>query len=366
MQRGAVVSAVVLLLAGCPSVGIPGKNLVSSPSGGSCSEDLGADAAAQKVEAFLAASASYKATAEGVSTKLVEACTSMGAELGVEVQGDDPKSACGAVAAKIEEEAKAVREAKVKARLDVVPPQCNVQAEAFASCAAECDVNVEPGQVELACEGGELRGGCSAECSGSCSVAASAKCEGMCEGQCEGTCSAKDASGACAGSCDGTCKGQCVAEVKGSCQGQCRGGCSVEFTEPVCTGSFKPPNVSAECQASCDARLSAEVSCTPAEVSFALEGDLKGDMEARAAKLKAALEAGLPAVLALQVQLEKLAASGQVMLELSSDMPAAAAQAGLQAAACVKDAVAELSASVPKVAVSAEVSVKLSASVGAG
>ncbi|MCA9653142.1 MAG: hypothetical protein KC501_24730 [Myxococcales bacterium] len=214
--------------------------------------------------------------------------------------------------------------------IEYVPPSCsasvNVAVEAQASCEAnagcECDVQVDPGQVAVQCEG-QCSGGCSAECTGqvecrapeagiacsgscegSCELDVAAECSGTCRGMCMGNCSLQNADGECEGSCDGmcqgtcevsggascsgTCHGTCVADVDpGGCEGEvgCRGSCSGECSGS-CEGSFTPPSASAECEceasADCEAQASAQaeanIQCSPP--SFDLVYELNASLDA--------------------------------------------------------------------------------------
>ena len=356
---------------------LTGRGGVSASGGGgidaSCRRDFGTSAGAQKLEAFISAADGFTAAADDIQTTLLEACQQMGRELGMsagELSGSGPeatRSVCNAVSERLRGELRAVRaHAGVTVTIRTRPPRCSVAVDAYAGCAAECDVNVDPGSVEIQCEGGELRGGCSAECTGSCAVDVSARCEGTCEGICEGTCSATAEDGSCAGSCSGDCRGQCVAQASGSCSGQCRGGCSVEFTEPRCTGTVRPPNVSADCQAACDARLSAEASCEPGEVEVAITGELGTDLAERAERVSAALRAGFGTILTIRARLERLRDSGEQVVRLAGGLPGAVASIGLEAAGCARGSIESLQSSMGSVRISMEVSVQVSGSVTAG
>ncbi|MCR9164783.1 MAG: hypothetical protein ACE37F_33600 [Nannocystaceae bacterium] len=217
--------------------------------------------------------------------------------------------------------------------LNYVPPRCSasvsVAVEAQASCEAQagCDVEVDPGEVSVACEG-QCNGGCSAECSGAVSCEASVmggafECEGSCEGTCalevaagcEGTCNGTctvngevqgtegNFEGSCAGECEGTCEMSAGGNCEGSCQGSCvveapsadfscngepptcRGECSGECSGS-CEGTATPPSASAECDASADCQASASAQgsanfeCSPPSLEFAFE--LSGGLDASA------------------------------------------------------------------------------------
>ena len=225
--------------------------------------------------------------------------------------------------------------ASVKGDLKVnyVPARCqaslNVAVDAQASCeaSADCDVEVDPGQVSVACEG-SCSGGCSGSCSGeascavktptvacegscegSCELEAGGSCEGTCRGECDMGCSLENADGQCEGTCEGTCTGTCELTAKAECSGTCHGTCYVEQGSAQCTaeaecagscdaecsgsceGNFEPPSASAECEASADcnaqasAQASASLECTPPQldVTFEFSGALAGDIAAQAA-----------------------------------------------------------------------------------
>lgn len=213
--------------------------------------------------------------------------------------------------------------------LAYVPPSCSanvsVAVEANAQCEAQagCDVEVDPGEVSVTCEGtcsGSCSAGCSGgfkceasagiacegTCSGSCDLSAGGGCEGTCNGDCAGNCEVVNADGSCAGRCDGTCTGSCELTAGGSCEGTCHGTCEAEAEfdcngEPPqcngscegecsgsCQGEARPPSASADCEASanCEASASAQASanieCTPPSLEFQynLAADLQGNGEA--------------------------------------------------------------------------------------
>lgn len=225
-----------------------------------------------------------------------------------------------------------------------VPARCSanvsVAVEASAQCEAQagCDVEVDPGEVSVVCEGtcsgsceGTCSGGfrceasggvaCSGTCSGSCDLSAGGSCEGSCNGECVGTCEVQNADGSCAGRCDGTCTGSCELAAGGSCSGTCHGACEadVEFDcngqPPQCSGSCdgtcsggcegeaRPPSASASCdaaancEASASAQASANVECTPPSIDlqFNLAAELTGNGAAQVAA-RAAFEAKITAL----------------------------------------------------------------------
>jgi len=216
-------------------------------------------------------------------------------------------------------------------RLVYKAPSCqvdiNVAVEAQASCEvnAECDVQVDPGEVSVECEGtcqGSCEGSCMGEvncqgpavgaecdlgCEGSCELEAAAACEGTCRGTCDGNCSLMNAAGECEGQCDGQCEGTCELSAKAMCGGTCHGTCSATVEPPSCTGSIecnaqcmgecggscagsvRPPSASADCEASaeCEAQASAQaeanVSCTPPSLDWEFAFAAGVDASAQAA-----------------------------------------------------------------------------------
>jgi modification target Cys-rich repeat protein len=221
-------------------------------------------------------------------------------------------------------------------QVNYTPAACkasvSVAVDAQAKCEAKagCDVEVDPGEVSVKCEG-KCSGGCSGTCSGevsckvegpsatcsgkcegSCTLEAAATCEGTCRGSCTGTCSAYAENGQgeaeCAGSCDGECQGTCelsaAAECSGSCSGscvveegsaecsgevECRGSCEGECSGG-CEGKVEPPSASANCEASADcnaqasANASASLECTPPsiEIGFQFNAAASADLDAQA------------------------------------------------------------------------------------
>ena len=338
----------------------------------SCRKDFGTNAGARKLEAFIAAAGAFNQAATEIQGTLLGACRKMGRSLEMtdaELAGQGPeatRTVCRNVSNRIAAELQALRsQAGITVTIRSKPPRCSVDVDAAAKCSAECDVRVDPGKLDVECTGGELRGGCSAECSGSCSLDVEARCEGTCEGVCEGQCSATAADGSCAGQCSGTCRGQCVAKVSGGCTGECRGGCSVAFTAPKCTGTVRPPSASADCNASCDARLKAEVDCEPGQFDVAVAGNLGPDFQTRAARLTTALKAGMGQILTIRARVERLRESGQAVVRLAGDLKREVNSFGVAAVGCVGSSLGALQKSMASVTVSVEVSVQVSGSVSA-
>jgi hypothetical protein len=405
MKFGVVVAGAVVLSTACGGSlgGVGGLEGAGGMSGGGsggmgaeCRGDFGTNAAARKLESFLLATSTFLGTAAELETQLKNTCLQMGAELGIpesdmQGSGNTPpvKAACDAVAAKLRSEIRDLRaSASLSIAIQATPPVCEVKLDAYANCAAECDASFTPGQAQLECSGGEIRGSCSAQCTGSCAVEVSGQCSGACEGSCsggctgvcqgtcEGTCRTRNADGSCNGACQGTCRGtcsagcsgrcegQCVVRGQASCQGECRGGCSVAMTEPRCTGTVTPPRVEAECQASCDARANAEAECRPGSVDVVVTGNVSSNVEERVNHLRSAIQMGFAQIAMTRQKLERLAASGQAMVRTARDLPGAVASLGMQAASCVSAAAAALPRATASVSVSIQVSASVSASAG--
>jgi hypothetical protein len=135
----------------------------------------------------------------------------------------------------------------------------------------------------------------------------------------------------------------------------------VQYTEPRCTGRLVPPQVDADCRASCDARVNAQATCTPGQANVSIANNLSPELQARATRLRAALANGLPAVLSVHEKVMRLQASSQAMIDSGASLPNAIGELGASAAACVLMA----SAALPRATVQVSVSVEVSASVSA-
>lgn len=385
----------LLWLAQCtPAMYSRGTGSVRGEIAPACSADFGATAVANELETFLDATAEFATAASDLEEDLVDACEDMAAELEIppealEGQPNQPwvQAACAPVAARIRAELSGLRvDANLGVRVAASPPRCEAEFSAYAACVGRCDAKVDPGALDVQCEGGELRGYCSARCTGSCAVdvdgacraacegACSGGCSGVCDGVCEGRCSVPRPDGSCAGRCEGVCRGtcsagcsgdcdgQCVARGQAECDGECRGGCSVAYEEPYCTGTYRAPSASAECNAACEAQIDARVDCEPGRVDVAIDGSVSSNVPERVARLRAAIEGGMPAVLRAQAQLGRLAASGKLVVQSIGGLPQAVADLGLGAGACAAQAVALLPRATASVSVSLEVSATLSAS----
>ncbi len=308
-------------------------NVPGAPGGGSCPDTTSAEAVekfdfvggfkldaatAGKLKGGLAAAVDIKTFAASVDADLKTACGGLATDLGEGGTWNSGTDACHA-AIKAMGDIKAKMGANVSIKLDVKPPECHASMDAYADCAGHCDVNAKPGSVKVECEPGHLSGQCSGSCSGSCDMSAAAKCtercsgtcdasmKGSCSGNCNGKCDGKTSSGAsCAGTCEGkcdahiegtcsgSCSGSCSMKAQGSCSGTCNGSCSVDMKAPSCTGEMKPPQISADCKAHCDAKVQAKAECSPAEVGVVITGSADATASVT---YKKALEKNLPLIL---------------------------------------------------------------------
>ena len=384
---------------GLGNLPVPAKCPDLSDPEGVMKASFGLDAAMEgKVKASIAAAADLQKLAAQIEGDVVVACSGLAKDLGAtdadlkpaeEGPGKKAEAACNA-AVKFLGSAKAEAKAAGSLTVKVVPPVCSASMDASMDCAAKCDVSVKGGAAEVKCEGGEISGKCDAECKGSCTVDAGADCTGECGGDCSGSCEAgfngtcdgkcdgkcdgaeskgKPCKGKCEGKCDaggkggctGKCSGKCSASCKMSaqakCSGTCSGGCTVKIKEPKCSGKVEMPKVSADCKAHCDAKLSANASCTPASVKVTFSGDAKAG-----AKLAGALEKNLPLILkvalGMKARAEGAIASVKTSVEGLQAVVKGGGQVAIKVGACIAGALkAQVDASV-----SINVSVKASAS----
>lgn len=277
------------------------------------------------IDAFFGAVVSVRDASLNVSATVRAELEALAASLEIEGYAD---MSIDQLAAAVEGGIKAKLEANISGglKIDFQPPRCEASLEVSAKAAAECDVMADPGSVEAKCEGKcevsadvaamceaegklECRGTapdfqCSGSCSGTCQLEAAASCSGTCNGDCSGNCSVTDAMGRCAGSCDGMCQGTCQLSAAAECSGRCEGECTYTAPEGGCTGgaraecdvsgmaearcegscqgNVEPPEVSAECKASVEAKAKAEVQCYPPSlnVSFQFAGGVNADAQA--------------------------------------------------------------------------------------
>ncbi|HEX7664411.1 MAG TPA: hypothetical protein VF407_07875, partial [Polyangiaceae bacterium] len=356
--------------------------------------------AATKLKAGVEAAADIQAFSAKLDADLKDACGGLAKDLGDTTDYKTGQDACkGAV--KIMGDVKAKLGGSVKIGLDVVPPRCEADMSVMTDCAGSCDASVKGGSAKVECEPGKLSGSCDAQCSGTCDMKASAKCDGTCEGSCDATfkgtcggtcngkCDGKSVKGTCNGNCEGSCdasaKGSCGGKCSGSCElkaaakcdGTCTGSCSAEMKAPKCTGEVKPPQMSAECKAHCDAQVNSKLDCKPAKVVLRIEGAADAKL---AATYKGAIEKNLPGVLKIaegmakqagevatnvQAVVEGLQGGVEGMAKASSD-PIAGGKLGACVAAPFKGAIDAAASVKANVNVSVDVKASASASGSAG
>src|SRR5690606_29866241 len=224
MRKPFIALFSLVAVAGCASMGsMGGAGAANGSASGSAqmssqcaNPDYGVSSAARKLSAFLQATSKFASTSAELEGSLKSACAEMGAELGMGSLSGDTQTTCDAVSQKLREEVSSLRaEANLRIEVAAQPPRCQVSVDAYASCAAECEVDVDPGEVNVQCEGGYIAGSCDAQCTGECDIGAQAHCSGSCEGTCQAGCS-----GTCQGTCDGTCS---ATNADGSCNGSCDG-----------------------------------------------------------------------------------------------------------------------------------------------
>lgn len=339
----------------------------------SCNRDFGATHAAAKLEAFFQATLAWQDAAMGIERDLLSACQVTGRALGMgEAEltssggADGMQTVCSTVEQRLRSEIAALRDAgHAELTVDARPPHCEVSVDAYASCMGECEAQVDPGQVDIQCEGGELRGYCDAQCTGHCAAQVDAACSGTCEGSCDGQCSARNADGSCNGQCSGTCHGHCVVDAQASCSGECRGGCSVAFREPYCTGTIRRPTASARCRASCDAHVEAQARCTPGETHVTMSAGLDAEGQARLLRVQTAIHDGVSQVLAIRTRVQRLQAAGREIVQMAPEIPQSAAAVGINAVVCATAAAGAIAEASASVNVSVQVSVSFSASASA-
>jgi hypothetical protein len=303
-----------------------------------------ADASANgKIATFLTASKDIVSVSTQIEAEVADACRRIATDLGVppgqmaprDEPGGQASGACAAAAARVD----AILKGGIQVQVAVVPPACQANVQAEASCKGACSAQVNPGEIVAHCDPARLSGYCQGRCSG--------QCEGRCSGQCNGQCSARDAQGNCAGQCNGQCYGTCDATCHARCEGQ--------WQAPKCEGSVTPPSADAECNASCKAHADVNAACTPPQVQVRI--NQQGEV---AARLFATLQANLPRLLHAEIALGKrLAGDVQIVGQVGAQLPRIVGRAGARALACVAagaDASATASARI-------SVSVKASASV---
>jgi hypothetical protein len=338
LQRCAGLAVASASVSACAGFGDVGGMACPELGGGALNGNFAADAKANvTLRAFVQASSDLAKLSAKVEGEVSGACGRIGHDLGLTAaqMGKGTKAKCDAVTAKIDE----IMRGGVSIKASFTPPECQVSANAEASCSGQCSGHVDPGSIVANCEPGKLSGSCEGTCGGSC--------QGTCNGACSGACSAKDAQGKCIGQCQGTCSGQC--------QGTCHAKCSGTWKAPHCEATVKGPSADVKCQASCKAHAELTAQCTEPRVELQASANT-----AEMARLVATLRVNLPILVRAELAYGKrIAGQIQTLVQIGGELPGIIGQAGLHAAACVgASANAVLNAQV-----SLSVSVQASASV---
>ena len=302
-----------------------------------------------KVATFITAAKDLAAVSTQIEAEVADACRRIGADLGVSPQemaprdeaGGQASGACAAVSARID----AILRGGIYVQVSVVPPACQANVQAEASCKGACSAQVDPGQIVAHCDPARLSGYCQGRCSG--------QCEGRCNGQCNGQCSARDAQGNCVGQCSGQCYGTCDATCHARCEGQ--------WQAPKCEGSVTPPSADAECNASCHAHADVNAACSPSQVSVRANQNAELAM-----RLVATLQANLPRLLHAEIALgRRLASDVQVVGQVGAQLPNVIGHAGGRALACVGAGVDASASASARINVSVKASASVTGRVGA-
>jgi hypothetical protein len=362
--------------------------------------DFGVDASISgQFYAFAQATGDMSVVANGAVDDVTAACRQMAIDLGNDPNdmgaqgkaGTDLLSFwCGAASAKIDATFTATGTASASLKIDFQPPQCTASLSAQAACQGHCDVSgmcdikANPpkcmgGTLDVECSGACMAmAGASIDCTGSCMGNCSGSCSGTvmapidCNGSCDGTCAAKagvgNGMGANAdGTCQGTCSGKCTmaANAKVSCSGTCSGQCDATCAPPMgmasvkcsgqCMASATPISctggtlsggcmVSADCQANCNASVSARAECTPPALKITTTATVSASASAQFNTLIDTLETNLPKLVLVvkargQAFLDQITAVGSAGATITASGKLDA-HGGICAALIASDAVA--------------------------
>ena len=116
------------------------------------------------IAAFVQATADLRDVTVRMEAEVTGACERMASDLGIPREqlaakpgtGGAVKGACEPVLAKIDALMRAGVNAQIK--MTFTAPECKVAANAYASCAGQCNVNVDPGYIVAHCTPGQLSG----------------------------------------------------------------------------------------------------------------------------------------------------------------------------------------------------------------
>lgn len=173
-----------LSISGCAGLPLTYGSYGGGGSGLVCDE-LGADADARKIEAFLTTADRFERETNALASDVEATCASMAADLGITVPRATEGSlqvdaTCRAVATEI----RAIVEDALPtdARLEVVAqaPECHVDLDVMASCVADCDANLAASS-DVTCTEDVVGRSCWGDPGSTNSARADAQCEAACE-----------------------------------------------------------------------------------------------------------------------------------------------------------------------------------------
>jgi hypothetical protein len=302
-----------------------------------------------KIRTFVQAAKDLAGISLQIENEAAEACRRMAVDIGMtpaELQprnepGGNASGSCSALSARLD----TLFRGGIAVRAFATPPQCQINAQAGATCEAACNAEMDPGEIVARCDPGKLSGYCQGQCSG--------RCDGRCSGACNGNCSARNARGECVGACSGECNGACDATCHARCQGT--------WQAPRCEGYVRPPSFDAECSASCRAHADVHASCTPAIVNVQVSQNA-----VMAARLAATMQANLPMLLHAEVALgRRVLADAQIIGEVGAQLPKLVGNAGAHALACIAASTDATARATISIRVSVQASASVSGKVGA-
>lgn len=312
------------------------------------------------IDAFFSSVITFETEAKGVAADASEILGRIEASVADQAGGD--------LRAKI----RAKIEANVEGSLDVriEPPRCEASVQVAIDAAARCDVDVDPGSIEVMCMGtcvaeANVSGGCDAQaevrcsgtapslrcsgqCNAECSFGAQATCEGRCMGGCMGECRVNINGGM----CEGTCRGKCVVDGEvgsegnsfdGECAGMCEGTCEPPNADVMCAGSCSGEctgscevDVMGECSGTCEGRCdytpasleceaNAEVKCEiEADANIACDGKCEGEVVAPMVKAECEASASVEAEARVECLPPRLEVDFQFAASIAGDVQAEA------------------------------------------
>ena len=120
----------------------------------------------------------------------------------------------------------------------------------------------------------------------------------------------------------------------------------------------------ASCQADCDARVTAELICTPGETHIVVTGVVGADAVARADRLRAAFEIGAASILVLGEHIGIVADASATIVAAAPHVASDASAIGARAVACGTAAAIDVANAAASVEVSVNVTVMLSGTIG--